>query len=91
MAGAGQHVAELEVPAGLIGQRRPPLVFMSAQQLFCWTVGTESPGRTGVREATVTARTANNSRAGSLITHTLAYSEIFERTGRVDASSQVCY
>ena len=70
-AGAVQQVA-VDVTPGLIGQRVPPFIFMSAQHIFCWAGGTGSPGRTGVREARLTARTANKNRAGSFIDPNLA-------------------
>jgi len=66
-------VAALEAaPPGLIGQRMPASMFMSAQQVLCWTGEADSSGRTGVKEARLTANTANNSRAGSLIDRNLA-------------------
>lgn len=82
-----QHVAELEdVPPGLIGQRNPEFVFMSAQQdVFCWAGETDSLGRIGVKEARLSVRMANNSRAGSFIARILSRTEIFERARRVDA------
>ena len=69
-----QLVAELEdVPPGLIGQRNPEFVFMSAQQdVFCWAGEIDSPGRTGVKEARLTASTDNNSRAAGVIDGNLA-------------------
>jgi hypothetical protein len=65
-----QQIAELDdVPLGLIGQRLPASTFMSAQQHgFGWGAGTDSAGRTGVREPRLSATIANNSRAGSFIT-----------------------
>jgi hypothetical protein len=42
-------------------------MFMSAQQVLRWTIGADSPGTTGAREARLTANTANNSRAGNFI------------------------
>jgi hypothetical protein len=74
-----QQAAELEdVPLGLIGQRAPASVFMSAQQvLCCWAVGKDSPGRTGVKEARLIANTANNSRARSFIDRNLASASDF--------------
>ena len=41
-------------------------MFRSAQQVFWWTIGPDSPGRTGVKEARLTAKTAKSSRAGTL-------------------------
>jgi hypothetical protein len=52
-------------------------MFMSAQQVFCWTVGADSPGRTGVKEARLTANTANSNRAGSLIDRNLGSASDF--------------
>jgi hypothetical protein len=73
-----QQVAELveDVPPELIGQRTPASMFMSAQQV-CWAVGKDSPGRTGVKEARLTANTANSNRAGSLIDRNLASASDF--------------
>jgi hypothetical protein len=79
MAGAVQQAAELEdVPPELIGQRTPASMFMSAQHvLCCCAVGKDSPGRTGVKEARLTANRANNSRAGSLIARILSRTHAF--------------
>jgi hypothetical protein len=52
---------------------------MSAQQVFFWTGEIDSPGRTGVKEARLTANAASNSRAGSLIDHTLSPTRLFQR------------
>jgi hypothetical protein len=60
----------------LTGQRRPASIFMSAQQVLCWTGKTDSPGRTGVKEARLSARTASNSRVGNFITDTLSQAAI---------------
>ena len=87
MVGAVQHAAELDdVPPGLIGQRTPAFMFMAAQQrAVCWTAGTASPGRTGVKDARLTANTANSIRARNFIGDTLTQSTIFERGSGIDA------
>jgi hypothetical protein len=85
-----QHAAELDdVPPGLNGHRTPASVFMSAQHAFRWGGKKDSLGRTGVREARLTANTASNNRAGNFIGGILSHIAIYERAGidrRIEAS-----
>jgi hypothetical protein len=71
---------------------------MSAQQVFCWTAGADSPGRIGVKEARLTANTPNNNRPGSVIDHNLSPTKLFQRrlsiwqmNARFDRRSKLCY
>jgi len=66
-------------------------MFMSAQQVLCCALGKDSLGRTGVKEARLTANIANSNRAGSVITGILPHTAISERASGVDARQQVCY
>jgi hypothetical protein len=66
-------------------------MFMSAQQVLGCALGKDSLGRTGVKEARLTANRPNSSRAGSFITGILSQTAISERAGRVDVCQQVCY
>jgi hypothetical protein len=84
-----QHSEELDVvPLGLIGQRWPASIVISEQQKrFCWTVGTGSLGRTGVKEATLIARRANNIRADVFIRMNGITNEAFSKRAQSTASS----
>jgi hypothetical protein len=90
-----QHTEEPDVvPLGLIGQRWPPSMFMSAQQeCFCRIVGTESFGRTGVNEATLIARRANKIRADVIIgTNVITngtFSKLARSTSRFDCGIKI--
>jgi hypothetical protein len=84
-----QHSEELDVvPLGLIGQRWPASMFISAQQKrFCRTVGTGSLGRTGVKEATLIARRANSIRADVVIGMNGITNEAFSKPAQSTPSS----
>ena len=52
------------------------------QRAFCWTAGAGSLGSTGVKEARLTANTANSIRARNFIEDTLPHRTIFESATR---------